>query len=85
MLNKDIMKKVINIILLIAWMIVIFILSNDNGVQSSGKSDGIAYFIASKINIIDTDTLKFVIRKIAHITEYFILGILFIICLALIL
>ena len=70
------MKKVINIILLIAWMMVIFLLSNDNGVQSSGKSDGIAYFIASKINVMDTDTLVFIIRKTAHVTEYFILGIL---------
>lgn len=76
MLNKDIMKKIINIILLIIWVIVIFLLSNDNAVQSNDKSNGIAYFIASKINIMDTDTLKFVIRKIAHITEYFILGIL---------
>lgn len=51
-------------------------LSNDNGIQSSGKSDGIAYFIASKINIINTDDLIFIIRKMAHITEYLILGIL---------
>lgn len=70
------MKKIINIILLIVWMIVIFILSNDNGVQSNDKSNGIAYFIASKINVIDTDTLIFMIRKAAHITEYFILGVL---------
>ena len=59
-------------------MIVIFMLSNDNGVASSGKSDGIAYFIASKISITDTDNLIFLIRKTAHITEYLILGILLI-------
>lgn len=53
-------------------------LSNDNGVASSGKSDGIAYFIASKISITDTDNLIFLIRKTAHITEYLILGILLI-------
>ena len=57
-------------------MLIIFMLSNDNGIQSSGKSDGIAYFIASKINIINTDDLIFIIRKMAHITEYLILGIL---------
>ena len=51
-------------------------LSHDTGIQSSGKSDGIAYFIANKINIINTDNLIFIIRKMAHITEYLILGIL---------
>lgn len=76
MLNRINMKKTINIILLIVWMIVIFMLSNDNGIQSSNKSDGIAYFIASRINLLDTDTLIFIIRKCAHITEYLILGIL---------
>ena len=72
----DNLKKVINIILLIIWMIIIFMLSNDKGVASSSKSDGIASFISNIISFIDTDTLIFIIRKLAHITEYFILGIL---------
>lgn len=74
----DIMKKIINILLLIIWVIVVFMLSNDNGATSSGKSDGIAYFIASKINIMSTKDLIFLIRKMAHLTEYLILGILLI-------
>lgn len=70
------MKKIINIMLLIIWMIIIFLLSHDTGIQSSGKSDGIAYFIANKISIINTADLILIIRKMAHIIEYLILGIL---------
>lgn len=73
----DNLKKFINIGLLILWMIIIFVLSNDTGTASSNKSDGIASFISDIISFIDTDTLIFIIRKLAHFTEYIILGILF--------
>ena len=73
----DNLKKFINIGLLILWMIIIFVLSNDTGTASSNKSDGIASFISDIISFIDTDTLIFIIRKLAHFTEYLILGILF--------
>ena len=73
----DNLKKYINIILLILWMIIIFILSNDTGSVSSSKSDGIANYISNIISFIDKDLLIFIIRKLAHITEYLILGILF--------
>ena len=35
------MKKVINIILIILWMGLIFVLSNDTAEESSKKSDGL--------------------------------------------
>lgn len=81
------MKKV-KLILLILWLIVIFLASNDNGTTSSSKSDYVSKFI---INIIENikgeqftsnETSEFIdssvlyIRKSAHFIEYLILGIL---------
>ena len=82
------MKKIISITLLVIWLVLIFCLSNDNGVESSNKSDNIASFIVSKVNsitghdtldndfIIEVDNIIVIVRKIAHFLEYFILGIL---------
>lgn len=80
------MKKYINIGILIIWMIVIFMLSNDSGTQSSQKSDTLAVMIVEKINLITGNKLStnskeyienmiFFVRKSAHFIEYFILGI----------
>ena len=41
--------KKFNIILLIIWLIVIFVFSQDNGSSSSSKSDGIATLIVNVI------------------------------------
>ncbi len=79
------MKK-INIILLIIWMIIIFLFSQDSGVSSSNKSDTLANDVISFISdITNTDYDKLyskldlvihIIRKSAHFLEYFILGFL---------
>ncbi|EJO5346041.1 VanZ family protein [Clostridium botulinum] len=70
-------KKLIYFIPSLIWMIVIFIFSNQPG-ESSNKNN---FFIADvlrkgKITLfkhIDYNFLNFLIRKAAHVTEYFIL------------
>ena len=73
--------KKINIILLLLWIILIFGFSQDSGDVSSVKSDGIANVIINIVSDItgknlDIDICTFIIRKIAHFTEYMILGLL---------
>lgn len=70
------MKKRIDIILLILWMILIFIMSSFNAVESGNQSGSIVTFIGNILNISDVSLLSLIIRKLAHFTEYFILGIL---------
>ncbi len=79
------MKKVILTTLTIAWMGLIFALSNDNAVQSKKKSDSFIDRTIYKIcHVLSKDCSKedvrikynYVIRKLAHFTEYFILGVL---------
>ena len=70
-------KKIINIIILILWMCLIFFFSSQNGDEST-KTSGVFDNI---INIFVKDeskkpTVKYIIRKIAHFTEYCILAIL---------
>ena len=70
------MKK-ISIILVIIWMILIFIFSNMNGTLSSMQSDGIVTEIANIFNYSgNLDILSIIVRKLAHFTEYLVLGIL---------
>lgn len=81
------MKK-FNIIILILWMIVIFLFSQDPGTSSSNKSDTIATIIVDVVSKITgndyTDSVLsnkiencvFIVRKSAHFLEYLILGIL---------
>lgn len=74
------MKKIIKAILLILWMYVIYWMSNtpgnDSGVLSSNLLRNIAIFF--RASDIDGFILKYhgVFRKMAHFSEYFILGIL---------
>ncbi len=82
------MKKVLWTSALIIWMIVIFIFSNQNGEKSQKTSDGliknvvnIVYQISNREltkekeeQIIENTSL--IIRKMAHFTVYFILGII---------
>ena len=78
------MKKIIYLVLLISWMIVIFCFSNQDGVKSQGLSD---HVINSVIDISNSNMSKsnrrkiisnvsLMVRKLAHFTEYLILGIL---------
>ena len=70
------MKK-LSILLVIIWMIVIFTFSNADGVKSSNQSDGIVNYITRLIHYEgDPTNIKIIVRKCAHLTEYFILGIL---------
>ncbi|WP_455683456.1 VanZ family protein [Thomasclavelia sp.] len=66
------MKKLKYFIPAICWMIFIFIMSHTNGNDSSNQSNFIAKMILEFINI-DQNTLTFIIRKIAHMSEYAIL------------
>lgn len=82
------MKKIISIISLILWMIIIFSFSSADANKSTGTSDKvITTMIEIKDKITDQETpisekeiivknSSFYVRKIAHITEYLILGIL---------
>ena len=70
------MKK-LSVILVIIWMIVIFMFSSYNGNISSIQSDGIVAMLARLIHYTgDIDILRVIVRKMAHFTEYLILGIL---------
>lgn len=82
------MKKIISFIVLILWMIVIFSFSSADANKSTGTSDKvITTMIEIKDKITNNETpnnekeiivknTSFYIRKIAHITEYLILGFL---------
>ena len=67
------MKKVIKLLLIILWLLVIFIFSNQDGTTSTALTNGV---LEKYLFFIDSDMFFIVIRKIAHITEYLILGIL---------
>ena len=70
------MKKkriILKIILLILWFLVIFSFSNQNGQSSTDLTNGLLERI---LWFVHNDFTFIAIRKIAHITEYLILGIL---------
>lgn len=84
----DIMiKKIIKLLLVLILMFIIFNLSSDTGSKSSGKSDGL---IVRTVEVILNRKLtnkekelyinKYVVyvRKLAHFTLYFLLGLLYI-------
>lgn len=70
------MKKLFNISLLVIWMIFIFVMSSFSATESTNQSDIIVTVISNTINISNIHLLAVTIRKLAHITEYLILGIL---------
>lgn len=70
------MKNKLNIVLVIIWMFLIFIMSSYNANVSSEQSGVIVKFIANILNINNLELLSLIIRKLAHYMEYFILGIL---------
>ena len=82
------MKKTISVISLILWMIIIFSFSSADANKSTGTSDKVmTTMIEIKDKITDQETpisekeiivknSSFYVRKIAHITEYLILGLL---------
>jgi len=70
------MKNKINIFLVIIWMLIIFLFSSFNATESSDQSGVIVKFIANLFNINNIELLSLIIRKLAHFTEYLILGLL---------
>lgn len=69
-------NKKINIILVIIWMMLIFIMSSFNANDSSNQSNFIVNILVSIFNIHNIDILSLIVRKLAHLTEYAILGVL---------
>ena len=65
-------KRIIKIIILILWMLVIFLLSNQTGSESTSLSDKVICSIFSDCH---QDIYSFIVRKLAHFILYFILGI----------
>lgn len=72
----------------ILWMAVIFWFSSNNGNNSSMQSGRVSYMVASamdkafRLDMSDaermsfSESISFLVRKTAHFTEYFVLGIL---------
>ena len=70
-------KKVLSWVLLISWLLIIFLFSNQTGSESASVSNGVLKIIEDITHIpLTSDLASFVIRKLAHFTEYAILGIL---------
>ena len=67
-------KKTISLLVVIMWASVIFIMSLFNSEISSMQSGRIVSFIADLFNIENIDLLSLIVRKLAHFTEFFILG-----------
>ena len=79
------LEKIIKIILIVAWMGLIFMFSNDTAVESSKKSDG---FIIKTVQVVlgrkleDKEKEQYIkylvvpVRKMAHTLVYLVLGIL---------
>lgn len=81
-------RNYFNIFLIFIWMLTIFNFSNQKGTESSGLSDKVIVKIAEilKRNTLSStekehiiDKYRFIVRKTAHFTSYFILGTLIII------
>ena len=70
------MKKKINLLLIILWMILIFVMSSFNANDSANQSNIIVHFISYVFNINNLELLSFIVRKLAHFSEYFLLGLL---------
>ena len=69
------MKKNKYLILTILWMVFIFVMSHTPGNDSSKQSNFIVNIIV-QILPITRNTLSFIVRKCAHMTEYAILAFL---------
>ena len=76
-------KRIVYLFLSVLWMIVIFSFSMQNGGESSGVSNQVILFIENITGIqlmhnqwISLDTIQFLIRKAAHMSEYAILAML---------
>lgn len=70
-------NKIIRWTFLIGWLIFIFYMSQKNGNDSNSLSSNLANLMKSLgLNVISKLDLNYIIRKIAHFSEYFILYII---------
>lgn len=75
-MNKIKTKRIVKYILILLWMIVIFKFSADPATISDSKSGKVINLLISMgidVNGMFGSLANFVIRKLGHITEYFIL------------
>lgn len=73
------MKKSLSILLVLLWLFVVYGMSSFDADISQSQSNIVVNLINELFNISDIDTINtisFIVRKIAHFCEYFILGIL---------
>jgi VanZ family protein len=69
-------KIVAKLLPIIAWMLVIFLMSSEVSTDSTARSDEIVRTIKSIGVSAPADLLTFLVRKAAHISAYFVLGVL---------
>lgn len=81
-------KRIITTVLLIIWMIIIFMFSNQTATKSESTSDKVASTVIDTVQTVTNQEItkekrndlientRFLIRKCAHFTLYFILGVL---------
>lgn len=78
-MKKKRIIRVVLLVLILIWMMIVFSFSNQNGTQSSGISSKIAEFLFP--NVENKENIEIVIRKIAHLSEYALGGVLFLLLL----
>lgn len=63
-------------VLVAIWMFLIFLMSSFDATESTNQSNFIVNIITNIFKIENIELLSFIIRKLAHFTEYLILGLL---------
>ena len=74
---KQTHKRTLYMCMTLLWIFVIFSFSLQNGEESGQLSGGIVSWVVEMFSLtkfMELDTIHFLIRKMAHFTEYFILG-----------
>lgn len=66
----------LSILLVFLWMLLIFLMSSFDATESANQSNFIVNIINNIFKIENIELLSFIIRKLAHFTEYLILGFL---------
>lgn len=70
------MKNKSSTILMLLWMFLIFLMSSFDATESANQSNFIVSIITNIFKIENIELLSLIIRKLAHFTEYLILGFL---------
>lgn len=72
----EIIKNKPSTIFMLLWMLLIFTMSSFDATESANQSNSIVNIITDIFKIENIEVLSFIIRKLAHFTEYLILGLL---------